>query len=118
MDQKPECWLRAPTVGGCAGTSNVGAARRYGIPIFGTLADSFAMGYEHEEEAFRQFHRLFPERGVLLVDTYDTLAAIEKIIKHGLRPSVVRLDSGDLLILSKHVRRNDWMRPKGKPPKT
>jgi len=95
---------RAAYIGGCAGSSNVQAGERFGIPIFGTLAHSFVMAYRNEEEAFRRFQKLFPEHGVLLVDTYDTLAAIEKIIRAGLRPKGVRLDSGDLLELSKQVR--------------
>jgi nicotinate phosphoribosyltransferase len=96
---------RAAYIGGCTGTSNVEAGRRYGIPIFGTLAHSFVMAYTDEEEAFRQFHRLFPEHNVLLVDTYDTLAAVEKIIRQNLHPRAVRLDSGNLLPLSKQVRK-------------
>ena len=96
---------RAAFVGGCIGTSNVEAGQRFGIPIFGTLAHSFVMAYTDEEEAFCRFQRLFPEHAVLLVDTYDTLAAIEKIIHSGLRPKSVRLDSGDLGKLSHEVRR-------------
>jgi nicotinate phosphoribosyltransferase len=96
---------RAAYIGGCVGTSNVEAGQRFGIPIFGTLAHSFVMAYTDEEEAFRRFQRLFPEHAVLLVDTYDTLTAIEKIIRSGLRPKSVRLDSGDLARLSKEVRR-------------
>jgi nicotinate phosphoribosyltransferase len=60
--------------------------------------------FECEVEAFDKFYRLFPEHSVLLVDTYDTLAAIDKIIREGLRPKAVRLDSGDLLELSQQVR--------------
>ena len=53
----------------------------------------------------RRFQQFFPDHSVLLVDTYDTLAAIEKIIHAGLRPKSVRLDSGDLVDLSRQVRR-------------
>jgi nicotinate phosphoribosyltransferase len=96
---------RAAYIGGCAGTSNVEAGRRYGVPVFGTLAHSFVMAYQQEEEAFRQFNQLFPRHSVLLVDTYDTLGAIEKIIHSRLQPRAVRLDSGDLPNLSRQVRR-------------
>jgi nicotinate phosphoribosyltransferase len=96
---------RAAYIGGCMGTSNVEAGQRFGVPVFGTLAHSFVMAYSNEEDAFRRFQQLFPEHAVLLIDTYDTLAAIDKIIQAGLRPSSVRLDSGDLLELSKQVRR-------------
>src|SRR5881628_1636696 len=96
---------RAAYIGGCTGTSNVNAGARFGIPTFGTLAHSFVMAYSDEEEAFRRFQQFFPDHSVLLVDTYDTLAAIEKIIHAGLRPKSVRLDSGDLVDLSRQVRR-------------
>lgn len=95
---------RAAYIGGCVGTSNVQAGERFGIPVFGTLAHSFIMAYDDEQEAFRRFQKLYPDNTVLLVDTYDTLAAIDKIIQMGLQPKSVRLDSGDLLELSKEVR--------------
>ena len=96
---------RAAYLGGCAGTSNVQAGERFGVPIFGTLAHSFVMAYDDEGEAFTRFERLFPDNAVLLVDTYETLGAIDKIISAGLHPKSVRLDSGDLLQLSQEVRR-------------
>jgi len=96
---------RAAYIGGCIGTSNVEAGFRFGIPTYGTVAHSFVMAYDSEEESFRQFQRIFPEHAVLLVDTYNTLAAVDKIIQSGLRPRGVRLDSGDLVELSKAVRR-------------
>lgn len=95
---------RATYIGGCRGTSNVAAGMRYGIPTYGTLAHSFVMAYEDETESFRQFERVFPDHAILLVDTYDTLAAIDKIINAGMRPQGVRLDSGNLVELSKQVR--------------
>ena len=96
---------RAAYIGGCIGTSNVETGRRFGIPTFGTLAHSFVMAYADEEEAFRRFQEIFPDHTTLLVDTYDTLAAIGKIIQAGLRPKAVRLDSGDVVELSRAVRR-------------
>jgi nicotinate phosphoribosyltransferase len=96
---------RAAYIGGCVGTSNVEAGQKFGIPVFGTLAHSFVMAYHEEEEAFRRFQQLFREHSVLLVDTYYTLGAIEKIIRSGMRPAAVRLDSGDLYELSREVRR-------------
>lgn len=96
---------RAAYIGGCTGTSNVEAGQRFGIPVFGTLAHSFVMAHKDEEESFRHFHQLFPDNTVLLIDTYDTMAAVDKIIEAGLRPQAVRLDSGNLVDLSRRVRR-------------
>ena len=67
---------RAAYIGGCVGTSNVEAGFRFGLPTYGTLAHSFVMSYEEEEESFRQFTRVFPQHTVLLLDTSDSLAAV------------------------------------------
>jgi nicotinate phosphoribosyltransferase len=95
---------RASYIGGCIGTSNVEAGFRFGIPTYGTVAHSFVMSYDDEGEAFRRFCELYPEQSVLLVDTYDSRRATEKIVSLGLRPKGVRLDSGDLAEQSKMVR--------------
>lgn len=96
---------RAAYIGGCLGTSNVAAGHRFGIPTFGTQAHSWIMARESEEEAFRRFLEFFPEHAVLLVDTYDVRAAVEKIIAHGRKPHGIRLDSGDLVADSIWARR-------------
>ena len=96
---------RAAFVGGCAGTSNAFAGRRFGIPVYGTQAHSWVMAHEDEGEAFASFLDVFPEQSTLLVDTYDVRAAVEKVIAMGRRPSGVRLDSGDVLADSFWVRR-------------
>lgn len=96
---------RAAYIGGCQGTSNVLAGQRFGIPTYGTQAHSWIMAHENEEEAFRQFLELFPKHAVLLVDTYDVRAAVEKIIAMGRKPRGVRLDSGDLAADSIWLRR-------------
>ena len=96
---------RAAYIGGATGTSNAEAGRRFHIPILGTQAHSFVMAYPDEEDAFRKFQELFPEHSVLLVDTYNTLAAIDKIIDSRLHPVAIRLDSGDLVALSLEARR-------------
>jgi len=104
----PEAGLlaaRAAFLGGCLGTSNVEAGLRFGIPTYGTLAHSFIMAYRDEEQAFREFARLFPENVILLIDTYDTLRAVDKVIRMNCRPAGVRLDSGNLAELAKEVRR-------------
>ena len=88
---------RAAFVGGCEGTSNTYAGRRFGIPVYGTQAHSWIMAHADEADAFRDFLNVFPEQSTLLVDTYDVHAAIEKIIALGRKPGGVRLDSGDVM---------------------
>ncbi len=95
---------RAAYIGGCVGTSNVEAGRQFGIPTFGTMAHSYVMALNDELFAYEHYTKLFPETSVLLIDTYDTLGAIDKIIASGIRPTGVRLDSGDLVQLSREVR--------------
>ena len=95
---------RASYVGGCTGTSNSLAAKKLGISVFGTMAHSYVMSFDDETDAFKQFVNVFPE-GLLLVDTYDTIGAVENIIKSGIRARGIRLDSGDLYSLSIKSRR-------------
>ena len=95
---------RASYVAGCAGTSNVEAGWRHGIPVVGTMAHSWVMSFERELDAFREYIRQFGEATTLLIDTYDTVAAARAIVAAGLRPSAVRLDSGDLAGLARSVR--------------
>jgi nicotinate phosphoribosyltransferase len=96
---------RAAYIGGCSGTSNVEAGHLFGIPTFGTLAHSFIMAFDCEDDAFRAFLKVFPNTATVLVDTYDTIAAVKRLARDfGPAVSAVRLDSGDLLELSKQAR--------------
>ncbi len=94
---------RASYIVGCIGTSNTLAGTKLGIPVFGTMAHSFVMSFEKELTAFKQFIKTFPT-GYLLVDTYDSIAAIKKIVKSRIKTAGVRLDSGDLYSLSVQAR--------------
>jgi nicotinate phosphoribosyltransferase len=95
---------RGAFIGGCVGTSNTLAGKAFGIPVFGTMAHSFILSHENELDAFREFNDIFPA-GFLLVDTYDTLKAVTKLLGSGIRPYGVRLDSGDLYTLSIETRK-------------
>lgn len=95
---------RASYIGGCVGTSNALAGYKLGVPVFGTMAHSYIMSFEKEEDAFKHFSKVFPS-GFLLVDTYDTIAAVKKIIRLGIHMNGIRLDSGDLYYLSVESRK-------------
>ncbi|HKP12802.1 MAG TPA: nicotinate phosphoribosyltransferase [Blastocatellia bacterium] len=96
---------RAAYVGGAVGTSNVEAGHLFGVPTFGTLAHSFVMSFDDEDDAFRAFLKVFPNSATMLVDTYDTLAAVERLANdYGQAIAAVRLDSGDLRELSVKAR--------------
>lgn len=101
---------RAFYIGGVAATSNVLAGKVYQVPVTGTMAHSYVQVHDDEREAFRRFVQLYPGT-VLLVDTYDTLEGVHRTIElintlgKEFEISAVRLDSGDLLTLSKEVRR-------------
>jgi nicotinate phosphoribosyltransferase len=102
---------RASYVAGFAGTATVEAGEQFGIPLFGTMAHSFIEAFADEAEAFETFARTRPDNVVLLLDTYDTEAAAHKVVRlaprlkqAGIAIRGVRLDSGDLIGLSKTVR--------------
>jgi nicotinate phosphoribosyltransferase len=103
---------RAAWMAGAASTSNVLAGLTWGVPTTGTMAHSFVSAFLEEADAFRAFGEVFPGRTTLLLDTYDTVAAARKAVvvaremaAAGGKLSGVRLDSGDLLALSRAVRR-------------
>jgi nicotinate phosphoribosyltransferase len=102
---------RASYLAGFEGTSNVLASQRYGIPAAGTMAHSFIETFPREIDAFRAYGRAFPDTAVFLIDTYDTIegarnAAIvgRELAEAGHHLRGVRLDSGDLVELSRAVR--------------
>jgi len=103
---------RAAYLAGFSGTATVLAGARYGIPIYGTMAHSFVQAHDEEIDAFRTFAHAQPDNVVLLIDTYDTVAAAHKAVTLGRELALdgiaikgVRLDSGDLGELARRVRR-------------
>ncbi len=98
---------RAALAAGLDETSNVLAALELGRQPAGTMAHSLVMVFAalegHEDDAFKAFQRYFPG-SALLIDTYDTVAAAERLASQVPPVAAVRLDSGDLVELSKAVR--------------
>lgn len=103
---------RAAYIGGCTATSNVLAGRLLGIPVRGTHAHSWVMSFDDERDAFAAYGAAMPNNATFLVDTYDTRRGVANAIEAGeaLRSrghtlAGVRLDSGDLAVLSIVARR-------------
>jgi len=100
---------RAYHIAGVNATSNVEAGREYGIEVSGTMAHSYIEAFANEAEAFAAFTRSYPET-VLLVDTYDTIQGVQNVIDlagklgEDFKVRAIRLDSGDLLDLSRKAR--------------
>ena len=100
---------RTSYLAGASGTSNVLASRYYDIPAIGTMAHSYIQAHSSEEVAFEAFARIFPNT-TLLVDTYDTLDGVHKVIalsrkvEGDFAVAAIRLDSGDLARLAKAAR--------------
>jgi nicotinate phosphoribosyltransferase len=102
---------RASYLAGLSGTATLLAERLYGIPTYGTMAHSYIEVHDDEAAAFETFASSRPDNLTLLIDTYDSEAAARKIVAlaprleaRGIRIAGVRLDSGDLVALSKSVR--------------
>ena len=96
---------RASFIGGCGGTSNVRAAEVLGIPMVGTQAHSWIMSFDSEQQSFEAYAKVYRRATTCLIDTYDTLGGAARAAKLGPLLKGVRLDSGDLVQLSKQVRR-------------
>ncbi|WP_246131149.1 nicotinate phosphoribosyltransferase [Cellulomonas aerilata] len=97
---------RAAVVAGFAGTSNLEAGRRWGLPTIGTAAHAFILLHDDEESAFASQVASQGKGTTLLVDTYDVRRGVEAAIAAaGPGLGAVRLDSGDLLSLAQEVRR-------------
>jgi len=104
---------RAAIIGGASSTSNVHAGFIYDIAVSGTMAHSWVQSFDDELTAFREYARFYPDRTVLLVDTYDTLRSgvpntilvAKEMEGVGNKLIGIRLDSGDLAYLSKRARK-------------
>lgn len=104
---------RASYIAGFDGTATTCAAPLFDIPVFGTMAHSFVQAHEREADAFAGFAHAFPGNATLLIDTYDTEAGAQQVVRlaqrllqqDGIRIKAVRIDSGDLGATAQRVRR-------------
>lgn len=104
---------RAAIIGGCVGTSNVLAGKKFNVPVIGTHAHSWIQTFNTELEAFRAYAEAYPNNTLLLVDTYDVLKSgvpnaitvFNELKEQGYKPQGIRIDSGDIAFLSKKARK-------------
>jgi nicotinate phosphoribosyltransferase len=103
---------RASYIAGFAGTATVLAGMEFGIPVFGTMAHSYILSHDSEMQAFENFARTRSDNVILLIDSYDTeqgarnaVALAQKLKSDGIAIRGVRIDSGDLIEMSKRVRK-------------
>lgn len=104
---------RAAYIGGCSSTSNAICDLRFNIKAVGTMAHSWVQLFDNELDAFKAYARAYPDKCMLLVDTYDTLKSglpnaiktfNEEVLTRGCRPIGIRIDSGDISYLSIKAR--------------
>lgn len=101
---------RAAWIAGFAATSNLSAARRYGIPTTGTAAHAFTLLHSTGEgpDELAAFTAQVASLGpgtTLLVDTYDIAAGVRNAVAAaGPALGAVRIDSGDLGVMARKVR--------------
>jgi nicotinate phosphoribosyltransferase len=103
---------RAAYLAGFAGTATVAAGPLFDIPTYGTMAHSYIQAHDDETSAFADFAAANPGAVILLIDTYDTEAAANKVValaprlrRRGIAVKGVRIDSGDLAEHARRVRR-------------
>jgi nicotinate phosphoribosyltransferase len=103
---------RASYLAGFDGTATVLAGMMFAIPIYGTMAHAYVQAHDSEQAAFESFARAQPGNVVLLIDTYDTEQGARAVAdlaprlhESGITIKAVRLDSGDLAVHSRNVRK-------------
>ncbi|MBB2991982.1 nicotinate phosphoribosyltransferase [Mycolicibacterium iranicum] len=114
QEQAAVAAARAAYLAGFAGSSNLEAERRHGVPALGTSAHAFTLlhttgdGTTPSDWEKAAFHAQVEALGVdttLLVDTYDITAGVANAVEvAGPKLGAVRIDSGDLGVLARQVR--------------
>lgn len=98
---------RACYIAGFEGTSSVVAYAKYGIKCVGTMGHVWIMSHKTEEQAFKNWDKVYPESTTYIIDTYHPRTGTENAIKITKKGSLggIRLDSGDLYDQSTTFRR-------------
>ena len=103
---------RATYIAGFDATSNMEASLRHGIPASGTAAHSWTLlhvdknGQPDEKAAFAGQIKSLGKDTTLLVDTFDITKGVDNALEvAGTELGAVRIDSGDLGIVSRRVRK-------------
>lgn len=105
---------RAAYLAGFTASSNLEAQRRYDVPAHGTSAHAFTMVHTQSDgctqaaelAAFRAQVDALGADTTLLVDTYDvTTGVANAVAAAGMTLGAVRLDSGELGVLARQVRK-------------
>lgn len=104
---------RAAIIGGCKATANVLAGKMFDVPLVGTQAHSWVQKFDTELEAFEAYADIYPDKCLLLVDTYSVLSSglpnaikvFKDLKSKGHEPLGIRLDSGDLQYLSNECKK-------------
>lgn len=101
---------RAAIIGGFNGTSNVRAAKIFGVPASGTHAHSMIQAYGDDYTAFKAYASTH-KNCVFLVDTFDSLKSgvpnaikVAKEMGDKINFIGIRIDSGDIAYLTKQAR--------------
>ncbi len=110
--KEPFLAARSASIGGCTSTSFVAGARAYRLRATGTVPHAMVQLFETERDSFMATAESF-NRYTLLLDTYNTERAIHTAVevardaqqRLGHTLAAVRLDSGDLLAVSRYCRR-------------
>ncbi|EAI4235021.1 nicotinate phosphoribosyltransferase, partial [Campylobacter coli] len=99
---------RAAIIGGCKASSCTLAGKNYSIMTSGTMAHSWVQMFDDELSAFCHYLELYPQNPTLLIDTYNYKQGLENAVKafkkFKIKQCGVRIDSGNLEILSKEIR--------------
>ena len=77
---------------------------RYGIPVAGTSAHAWVMSFACEKESFKKLQYTLGDSAVQLLDTYDPIKGARHAAALGKPLWGVRIDSGDLAVISREVR--------------